>query len=109
MGVESGIGSLDIRVAIGHHNITMRTTLSLDDDVIAMAKSLAEARRISLGEAVSFLARRGASVHRPMDVRNGFHVFSVEEGSPNFGPQDINAALEADDQGLASGFWKPSR
>ena len=87
----------------------MRTTLSIDDDVLALAKSLAESRRISLGEAVSFLARREASMSRPLRLRNGFYVFSVEESAPKFGPEDVQAALEAEDQEQASGFFKPGR
>jgi hypothetical protein len=36
-----------------------RTTLALDDDVFAYARAHAQRERISLGEAVSRLARRG--------------------------------------------------
>lgn len=37
----------------------MRTTLALDDDVIAYARSHAQRERISPGEVVSRLARQG--------------------------------------------------
>jgi len=37
----------------------MRTTLELDDDVVAAAKERAAAERRSLGSVVSELARRG--------------------------------------------------
>lgn len=37
----------------------MRTTLALDDDVFAYARSHAQRERISIGEAVSRLARDG--------------------------------------------------
>lgn len=37
----------------------MRTTLSLDDDVFGFARAHAQRERISLGEAVSRLARQG--------------------------------------------------
>jgi hypothetical protein len=37
----------------------MRTTLALDDDVIAYARSHAQKERVSLGEVVSRLARQG--------------------------------------------------
>ncbi len=37
----------------------MRTTLALDDDVIAYARSHAQRERVSLGEVVSRLAREG--------------------------------------------------
>lgn len=39
----------------------MRTTLAIDDDVLAAAKHLAERERRSLGEVVSALARQGLS------------------------------------------------
>jgi hypothetical protein len=51
---------------------SMRTTLSIDDDVLQAAKALAEQQRRSLGEVVSDLARRALtprSVARPS--RNG--------------------------------------
>ena len=37
----------------------MRTTLALDDDVLAFAKAHAQRERISIGEALSRLAREG--------------------------------------------------
>lgn len=37
----------------------MRTTLEIDDTVLAAARSLARTRGISLGAAVSEMARRG--------------------------------------------------
>lgn len=39
----------------------MRTTLSIDDDVLAAAKHLAEREHRSVGEIVSELARQGLS------------------------------------------------
>lgn len=41
----------------------MRTTLALDDDVIAYARSHAQRERVSLGEVVSRLARQGIQAH----------------------------------------------
>jgi hypothetical protein len=38
---------------------TMRTTLALDDDVLAYARAHAQRERIALGEAVSRLLRAG--------------------------------------------------
>lgn len=37
----------------------MRTTLEIDDEVLGVARALAASRGISLGAAVSELARRG--------------------------------------------------
>ena len=39
----------------------MRTTLTIDDDVLDAAKSLASHRRTSIGEIISELARRALS------------------------------------------------
>ena len=46
---------------------------------------------------------------RPLRLRNGFYVFSVEESAPKFGPEDVQAALEAEDQEQSFGFLKPGR
>lgn len=44
----------------------MRTTLTLDDEVLAYARARAQSERIPLGEAVSRLAREGiAAQGRP--------------------------------------------
>jgi hypothetical protein len=55
----------------------MRTTLDIDDDVLAAAKELATARRTTAGQVISDLARaslttraRGGSLR----ARNGFPV-----------------------------------
>jgi hypothetical protein len=45
----------------------MRTTLNLADDALIAAQTLARRQRISLGEAVSELVRRGASAPAPAD------------------------------------------
>jgi hypothetical protein len=37
----------------------MRTTVAIDDDVLAAARALAERQRRSLGDVLSELARRG--------------------------------------------------
>lgn len=43
--------------------VGMRTTIALDDDVFAFARAHAQRERISLGEAVSRLARDGIRAH----------------------------------------------
>ncbi len=61
----------------------MRTTLAIDDDVLAAAKHLAERQRKSVGEVVSDLARqgltRGTRSARP--VRNGVLLLPTRKGS----------------------------
>jgi hypothetical protein len=58
----------------------MRTTLAIDDDVLAAAKAIAEQRRRSLGEIISELAR--ASLHQPRGggERNGIPLLSQKPG-----------------------------
>jgi hypothetical protein len=82
----------------------MRTTLNIDDDVVALARGLAEARRIPLGKALSALARRGARARAPGVSRSGFHTFSLSEVAPPFGLAEVTAAMEAEDQELANEF-----
>lgn len=79
----------------------MRTTLNLDDDILDAARSLSRQEGISLGEAVSELARRGltsrtdsASGSRPASPLPGFEV---AEDAPSFGTSDVKRALEEDD------------
>lgn len=50
----------------------VRTTLTLDDDVLEAARELATLQRRSVGKVVSALARRSLSVPgAPSRVRNG--------------------------------------
>ncbi len=44
---------------VHHRKVRMRTTLTIDDDVLAAAKHLAERQNKSVGEVVSALARQG--------------------------------------------------
>jgi len=85
----------------------MRTTLDIDSDVLEAAKSLAEARRISVGKALSQLARRGVTAHAPLSTRNGFCVFQVPPGTPGFGPDEIRATLDAEDRLVSRDFVEP--
>ena len=62
--------------------ITMRTTLSLDDDLIPRVKTYAESRDITVGKAVSELVRRGLHASIRTRVVNGFHVIELPAGSP---------------------------
>jgi hypothetical protein len=85
----------------------MRTTLDLDEDVLTLARGLAESHKISLGEAVSHLARRGAQQPTPFTMKDGFPVFSVDPSTPKFGPEDVQAALDAEDLEYARHSRKP--
>jgi hypothetical protein len=86
----------------------MRTTLDIEIDVLDAAKALAAARGVSVGAALSELARRGVTSRTPLTVRNGFPVFQVPAGTPAFGPDEI-AAAGSDDLEVARQFLQPGR
>ena len=71
----------------------MRTTLTLDDDVLAIAARRAGVLRISLGKAVSDLARRGVQVAPAVREANGLVVFDPPEGSPTITARSVKDAL----------------
>ena len=72
----------------------MRTTLSLDDDVLREIETYARSREIALGKAVSELVRRG--LHAPLQTRvvNGFHVVELPAGSPRVSAEHIRKLQE---------------
>ncbi|TVR85202.1 MAG: antitoxin [Spirochaetaceae bacterium] len=77
----------------------MRTTLNLDQDVLEVARSLSAARGISIGAAVSALARRGISGAGGGEQQRShgdsrFPTFSVAENAPSFGTEEVKQALD---------------
>ncbi len=58
----------------------MRTTLNLDEDVLATLKRYAEDRSLPLGKAASNVMRRGFEA--PVETRlvNGFHTIVLPPG-----------------------------
>lgn len=60
----------------------MRTTLAIDDDVLAAAKHLAERESKSIGEVISMLARQGLNptARSARQVRNGIPLLPVRKG-----------------------------
>jgi hypothetical protein len=73
----------------------MRTTLNLDDDVMAAARMLAESEHRSLGQVVSDLARRGLAPHEArVEEEDGFPVFSVDADAPVITGEMVQAAMD---------------
>ena len=60
----------------------MRTTLAIDDDVLAAAKEMAATERKSVGEVISALART-AMLPSPSNrkTRNGVPLLAVRQGA----------------------------
>ncbi len=59
-----------------------RTTLSLDDEILAPVRDYARNRSISLGKAVSDLVRRGIDAPTPTKEVNGLQIFDLPRNSP---------------------------
>jgi hypothetical protein len=73
----------------------MRTTLTIDNDLLAAARSLARAQSVPLGKALSDLARRG--LNATTRVRTGlrgsdFPVFSVPRNAHPLTHEDVQRA-----------------
>lgn len=60
----------------------MRTTLDIDDDVLAAAKELASGQKTTTGKVISDLARRTLThpAKAPLVERNGFFVLPSRGG-----------------------------
>jgi hypothetical protein len=72
----------------------MRTTLFIEDDVLEVARSLAEAEGKTVGEVISELARRGLAPKPQELVDNGFPVFAVGPGAKPITLEMVRRALE---------------
>ncbi|UVO54435.1 hypothetical protein [Sphingomonas sp. SUN039] len=60
----------------------MRTTVSIDDDVLEVAKSVAEADRRTIGQVLSDFARKGmAPEPQTAQFRNGIKLMPVRPGA----------------------------
>lgn len=60
----------------------MRTTLSIDDDVLGAAKEMATAQNRTVGDVISSLARRGLNpVESRRQTRNGIPLLPVRAGA----------------------------
>jgi hypothetical protein len=73
----------------------MRTTLNLDDDILATAKSLAAQQRKPVGEVVSALVRRALKPSgKSAPERNGVPLFPVGKNAGKVTPEIIRELLE---------------
>lgn len=71
----------------------MRTTLEIDDDVVAAARELAGAERRSIGSVISELARRGLTPAK-VDVSGDLPVIRVPAGTAPITPEMVRRALD---------------
>lgn len=62
--------------------ILMRTTLTIDDDVLLAARGLAQHSEKTIGEVISDLARKAlVTPDDKMEVRNGIPLIPVKRGT----------------------------
>jgi hypothetical protein len=73
----------------------MRTTVNLPDDIYDLARSLANSKRISLGEALADLVRRGLQPKPNFSTTAAFPCFAV---SPDAPPITLEQTLVAEDE-----------
>ena len=72
----------------------MRTTLAIDDDVLAAAKGLAASQRKSVGEVISSLARQALRPPQPgVSTRNGVPLLPIRSGTTPVTPELVNQLL----------------
>ena len=72
----------------------MRTTLLIEDDVLEVARSLAESEGKTIGQVISELARRGLAPRPQELVDQGFPVFAVKPGATPITLEMVQRALE---------------
>jgi hypothetical protein len=71
----------------------MRTTLAIDDDVLAAARGMAARQRISVGAAISTLARQAlqrSSVAGSSSMRNGIPLLPLRPDATPVTPELVN-------------------
>ena len=73
---------------------SMRTTLKIDDDVLAAARSLADVEEKTVGEVISELARKGLRPRPQLATARGFPVFSVPADASPITLETVRRALD---------------
>jgi len=75
-----------------HQERPMRTTLAIDDDILAAAKHLAERDRQTVGEVISALARQGLArgSRAARSERNGVPLLPKRRGAVPVTAQLVN-------------------
>jgi len=88
--------AIDINLAEMHH-FPMRTTLSIDDEVLEQVKRYAEERSMPVGDAVTELLRKAFRTPTPTKMVNGLCVFDLPPDSPRITNERVKE-LEAEEE-----------
>lgn len=73
----------------------MRTTLAIDDDVLAAAKTIAQQTNKTLGKVISDLARRSLQPPAELTERNGIPLLPRRGAGVIVTPDMVNALRDA--------------
>ena len=72
------------------YHTTMRTTLEIADDLVQVARQLAQQRKTSMGQVVSQLVRKALEPKSAPRMRNGVLLFEVKPGARKPGMALVN-------------------
>ena len=72
------------------YRIPMRTTLNLDEDILHIARQLAQQRGRTIGQILSELARQALEPKNPPKLRNGVPLFTPKPGAKKPHLEQIN-------------------
>ncbi len=81
----------------------MRTTLAIDDDVLAAAKALAKQHRRSLGAVISDLARHTLTEPVVVGTRNGVPILPISNPAACVTPELVNELRDEEYRSFAGG------
>jgi hypothetical protein len=79
----------------------MRTTLTLDDDILKIAARQAKLRGVSFSKTVSGLLRRGLSSPTPSQTKGGIVIFKITR---RFAPRDNRGGAPNRSRGRMKGY-----
>ena len=68
----------------------MRTTLELDDDLVQVARQLAQQSKITMGQVISELVRKAMEPKSAPRMRNGVLLFNLKPGAKKPGMALVN-------------------
>ena len=77
----------------------MRTTLDIDEDVLAAARSLAAQRRDSIGKVISDLARQTLMKRPKVVTRSGVPLIPIKKDALPVTMEMVNELRDGDREG----------
>jgi len=63
------------------YHLAVRTTLEIDDDLVQIARQLAQQRKTTMGQVISQLVRTALEPKSAPRMRNGVLLFDVKPGA----------------------------